>query len=77
MIIMETNLNAIHIFKTNIGAIDPNCALHETLNNHLDIQQWSIDCDDVDRVLRVVSETLKPEAIIGIVKKFGHQCQEL
>lgn len=74
---METNLNAIHVFKTNITQLDPTCAMHQTLSNHLDIQQWSVDCEDVDCVLRVVSDKLKPESIINIIKDFGHECHEL
>lgn len=74
---METNLNTIHVFKTNITQLDPTCAMHQTLNKHLDIQQWSVDCDDVDCVLRVVSDKLKPENIITIITNLGHQCQEL
>ena len=74
---METDLNIIHIFKTNIGKIEPNCAMQKTLDSHSDIQQWSIDCEDVDCVLRIVSENLKPETIITIINLFGHECQEL
>jgi len=74
---METDLHKIHIFKTNIHKIYPDCAINTTLGNHKDIQQWSVDCEDVDRVLRVVSETLQPEVIIGIINELGHECQEL
>jgi hypothetical protein len=74
---METNLQKIHIFKTDIEKIDPTCVVHKTLDNHLDIQQWSVDCEDVDCVLRVVSEKLKPEVIINIINELGHECQEL
>jgi hypothetical protein len=74
---MKTDLNTIHIFKTNIGTIDPNCTAHQALNNHPEIEQWSVDCEDVDCVLRIVSETLKPEAIINIISDLGYNCQEL
>ncbi|MCD0471451.1 hypothetical protein [Flavobacterium sp. JAS] len=74
---METNLNRIHIFKTNIKQINPDCDMHRTLDNHSDIQQWSIDHEDVDCVLRVVSDVLKPDAIIEMINEFGHECQEL
>ena len=74
---MEPNLNTIHIFKTNIKKIEPGCIMHETLDNHTAIQQWSIDHEDVDCVLRVVSETLQPKAIITIINDLGHECQEL
>lgn len=74
---METNLDTIHIFKTNIGDQDPTCPVRQKLNAHSAIQQWSIDCDDVDCVLRVVSETLMPETIIDMITESGHECQEL
>lgn len=74
---METNLQKIHVFKTNIDQIYPDCAVNTTLSNHLDIEQWSIDCEDCDRVLRVVSETLNPDVIITIINSLGHECQEL
>ncbi|KAF2333720.1 hypothetical protein [Flavobacterium daemonense] len=74
---METDLNTIHIFKTNISAINPDCPAHYALNNHSEIEQWSVDCEDVDCVLRVVSEILKPEEIIKIISDLGFECQEL
>lgn len=74
---METNLNAIHIFKTNIKQIAPNCVIDQILTNHLDIEQWSIDVEDIDCVLRVVSEKLKAEEIINLINATGYECQEL
>ncbi|MFG4003844.1 hypothetical protein ACHRV1_04805 [Flavobacterium aquidurense] len=74
---METDLNTIHVFKTNIATVDPNCQLRKTLDGHQDIKQWSIDHEDVDCVLRVVSDVLQPETIIGMINDFGHECQEL
>ncbi|MDQ6470838.1 hypothetical protein RB619_09315 [Flavobacterium sp. LHD-80] len=74
---METDLNTIHIFKTNIGTVDSNSVAHKILSSHPEIQQWSIDCEDVDCVLRVVSETLKPQEIVKLIRDFGHACQEL
>jgi len=77
MKIMETDLQKIHIFKTNIDKIYPDCSINTTLDNHLDIQQWSVDCEDCDRVLRVVSDTLNPDGIISLINSLGHECQEL
>ncbi|MFH7017163.1 hypothetical protein [Flavobacterium sp. FlaQc-47] len=74
---MEIDLNSIYVFKTNITNIDPACEMRKTLDDHQDIEQWSIDHEDVDCVLRVVSNVLKPETIIGMINKFGHECQEL
>jgi hypothetical protein len=73
---MKPDLNTIHIFKTNIKKTD-GCTMHQTLDNHTAIQQWSIDHEDVDCVLRVVSETLEPKEIIAIINTLGYECQEL
>ncbi|KFF15831.1 hypothetical protein [Flavobacterium hydatis] len=74
---METDLDKIYIFKTNIEQLRTDCEVTKTLNNHVDILQWSVDTDDVDYVLRIVSETLKVETIINIINDLGHECQEL
>ncbi|WP_166923929.1 hypothetical protein [Flavobacterium poyangense] len=74
---METDLNTVHIFKTNIDKISADRALHIVLENHPDIQQWSIDYEDVDCVLRVVSENLTSDVIMMTVKGFGYACREL
>jgi len=73
---METT-NQIHIFKTNIKELCPNCEVHKILSNHPEIQQWSLDHEDVDCVLRIESATLTPNAIITIITQLGHECQEL
>lgn len=77
MKIMENNLNSIHIFKTNIKELTLSSFIYQLLTNHSDIQKWSIDLEDIDCVLRVVSETLKSEEIIKLIKATGYECQEL
>ncbi|MCC9070362.1 hypothetical protein LNQ49_01930 [Flavobacterium sp. F-65] len=74
---METDLDKIFIFKTNIQQLCANCTVSKTLSNHADILQWSIDTEDIDCVLRVVSEYLTVDMIINIINNLGHECQEL
>ena len=74
---METDLDTIHIFETNIGEIARDSVLFKKLDENLEILEWSIDCEDVDCVLRVVSETLLPDDIIKIITDFGFDCQEM
>ena len=73
---MNTNTQ-LFIFKTDIGPLCSNCAVYKTLDNHNEIHSWSIDLEDVDCVLRVVSDTLTPTGIIEIINQSGHQCSEL
>ena len=65
------------IFKTDIGKLCTNCEVHKALESHNEIQQWSIDAEDSDCVLRVVSSTLAPQQIIALVNGLGHKCAEL
>jgi len=71
------NTNLLFIFKTDIEELCPNCEVYKALNKHAGVQQWSIDTDDVDRVLRIESGKLSSEEIISIVNSLGHECQEL
>lgn len=74
---MSIETNHLHIFKTDIGALCPNCQMHKILDAHTEIKQWSIDPDDADCILRVTSSTLSAQTIISIINGFGHSCVEL
>ncbi|MNK06573.1 hypothetical protein D3C87_244720 [compost metagenome] len=71
------NNTQLFIFKTDIGNLCINCDIYKILDNHNEIHSWSIDLEDVDCVLRVVSDTLTPIGIIDIINQSGHQCSEL
>jgi len=73
---MDTN-SQLFIFKTDIAELCANCEVYKALNKHAGVQEWSIDTDDVDRVLRVESATLSALEIISIINSLGHDCQEL
>jgi transcription initiation factor TFIIIB Brf1 subunit/transcription initiation factor TFIIB len=70
-------LDHIHIFKTNLDPICENCEASKTLDSLQEISQWTIDFEDVDRVLRVVSRKLKPTTIVNIIRSLGYECSEL
>ncbi|MFT3794173.1 hypothetical protein [Flavobacterium sp.] len=74
---MENNFDHILIFRTNIGPVQKNSALHETFDNHPDILHWSIDAEDSDCVLRIVSPTLTANEINALVGQHGFDCCEL
>jgi len=66
-----------YIFKTDIGKLCANCEVHKALNNHPDIEQWSLDSDDIDNVLRIITSSLNTERIINFINSLGHKCKEL
>ncbi|MBI3259158.1 MAG: hypothetical protein HYZ54_06770 [Ignavibacteriae bacterium] len=69
-------MNHILIFKTNIHSpIDM-----EAIAPHLDsphIIRWSVDREDIDRVLRIEATHDASTEIINTIQKAGYLCEEL
>ncbi len=76
---METNteIENILIFKTNIKTETDYCSVKKILNLNKNMNEWSIDREDVDCVLRIESETLTENEIIELIEAFGFSCREL
>ncbi|RCH55593.1 hypothetical protein DJ568_06790 [Mucilaginibacter hurinus] len=77
MTVQTLNPDHILVFKTSIKTRDDLYNLQEALTGNPDITEWSIDLEDCDKVLRVVSEKLSPVQIIDIVNQHGYLCIEL
>jgi hypothetical protein len=71
------NLTHIQVFKTNIKTPEDKQRVRAVFDLHPGVDEWSVDCDDIDCVLRVVSYTLSADAIIRLINKSGFECQEL
>jgi hypothetical protein len=67
----------IHIFKTNITTNADKEKLQTVFGTSEGIHEWSVDLDDVDCVLRVISPSLSREKITEIVSRTGYNCAEL
>jgi hypothetical protein len=74
---MTDNLMDILIFKTNIRTESDKLRVKQILEGLHGIEEWSVDCEDIDCVLRVVSHELDTESIIKIIRKAGFDCLEL
>lgn len=74
---MENTLNNILVFATNIRTDNDKKVISKTLNEIPEIHQWNIDQEDVDCVLRIVSETLSEEQIIKILNQHNFNCTPL
>jgi hypothetical protein len=71
---MKHTLNNILVFATNIKTENDKQKISLALDENLEIHQWNIDQEDVDCVLRVVSETLSEEQIINILGDHNFDC---
>lgn len=66
----------ILLFKTNIQTLEDKQALSILMESN-EIMQWTIDQQDVDCVLRIVSATLELGTVIQLLNDNGYQCEEL
>lgn len=67
----------ILIFKTNIETEDAHREVSVLLNAEASIIGWNIDREDIDKVLRVESNTNNTSHIIHRISQAGFFCEEL
>ncbi|TYA71548.1 hypothetical protein [Seonamhaeicola marinus] len=68
----------IHVLKTDIDTKLGVNTLKLLFNAHPQIVRWSIDQEDIDKVLRIeTTKTISTEDIIEQVQARGFYCEEL
>ncbi len=66
------------IFKTDIGSKRKEEEVKPIFNNNEAIAKWTIDKEDIDNVLRIVSPgNLTEKNIMDLMKKCGFYCEIL
>lgn len=66
------------ILKTNIRSKKKLRILVPAFNGHQSIQRWSVDLEDVDKVLRVeTNENTEEKEIIQLIEKHGFYAEDL
>jgi len=70
-------LTHILIFKTSIQTQEDKNRVKKVLSENPFIEEWNVDCEDIDCVLRIVSYELSAEQIIILINQAGFECQEL
>jgi cell fate (sporulation/competence/biofilm development) regulator YmcA (YheA/YmcA/DUF963 family) len=71
---MKNTLQNILVFATNVRTETDRRNISVVLNKNPAIQQWNIDQEDVDCVLRIVSETLSEKEIIELIVSQDFKC---
>lgn len=74
---MTTELREILVFKTNIRTEPELLCVQAVLNEHPHVIDWSIDQQDVDCVLRVITPELCTKDVIQMISRHGYHCEEL
>ncbi len=64
-------------FKTSIRFKKDVKKLEQMLNQFIGNKRWNIDLDDIDKVLRIETETLTTQDIVHVINQAGYFCEEL
>lgn len=73
---MEINGLSVLLFKTNIRT-ETDKQFMTQLMQQRQINQWTVDQEDVDCVLRIVSNELQQDDVIALLSQHGYHCEEL
>jgi hypothetical protein len=71
------NPTKIVVFKTNINTETDKLLVKDTLVENTLIEDRSVNLEDIDKVLRVVSKHLSETQIIELINQSGFVCHEL
>ena len=74
---MENQIENIMVFATNIKTENDKLTISKILNNNPEILHWSLDQEDIDCVLRIVSNTFSEEQIINLLDNQNFECSAL
>ena len=70
-------LSEILVFKTNISCKEELKKIGSILSEEKNITRWTVDLEDVDKVLRIECEHIYPLSVIKILRGAGFTCEEL
>ena len=66
------------IFETNITSKKKLQSLGPVFNNHSDILKWSVDLEDIDKVLRIeATPNLSEEKVMDLIRIHGFYIKPL
>ena len=68
----------IHVLKTDLKSFQVVESIAPILDLHPAIKEWSVDTEDIDNVLRIVSDNeLEEQQINLLLSQYGVQSQAL
>ncbi|MCB0490411.1 MAG: hypothetical protein R2820_07055 [Cyclobacteriaceae bacterium] len=67
----------IFVFRTNLNSVADIEAISHLMDKSASVLNWSVDIEDIDKVLRIESLREHANEIIEMVRLAGYQCEEL
>ena len=74
---MVAQLDKVLVFRTSIHDEAAKQKAAGILGSYPGVEDWSVDLEDVDRVLRIVSGSTSAAGIIAALASMGIECAEL
>ncbi|HEX6226999.1 MAG TPA: hypothetical protein VFZ52_21420 [Chryseolinea sp.] len=81
---MENNSHAydalifeVLVFKTNVSSDKDVETIGQLLAAESNITRWNVDRDDIDKVLRIECDKIKPDTVVNLLHDAGFECREL
>ena len=74
---MEDARMEVLVFRTDIIGKSDSENLGQILKEDSRIKTWNIDQQDIDNVLRIESNEMRPADVIEMVTRLGYLCEEL
>lgn len=65
------------VFSTSVQSMEQVQSLKPKIDSLAGKGRWSFALDDTDRILRIVSNSLRPQAAIQLLNRHGFECNEL
>lgn len=65
------------VFKTNINHAADIAAVAPVLAQEQNVLRWTVDTQDIDKVLRIETRVLPAQHIEQLVEHAGYLCREL
>lgn len=67
----------VFIFVSNIESVEDLSQLKKVFDKQIEIQNWSVDLTDEEKVLRVETDGLERCEIIRLVRSCGYDCYKM
>ena len=64
-------------FSTSVQSIEQVQSLKPKIDSLAGNGKWNFALDDTDRILRIMSSSVKPQLAIQLLNQYGFECHEL
>jgi hypothetical protein len=75
--VLNNGMDHIFVFRTNVVSSEEKTALLQKMLAELELEEASIDLEDCDKVLRIVTKKYSATELINNVNRYGFACAEL